>query len=159
MWKNAMLLSRLIRHSIATLHARSKAGRNRPTKIRREMHILLARQYEDTIKLCLSLMFEMSSENGRVRSMGQNFSLFAPQVRPIEGRYSGRPTVKHFTGMTREEVSPTGLTVGYRDFFPKTKLKNLKASTHTTPMRCTSMGCTPSEVHVREAHANEVHVQ
>jgi hypothetical protein len=50
-------------------------------------------------------------------------------------------------------------TVGYRDFFPKTKIENLKASTHTTPMRCTSMGCTPSEVHAHEAHASEVHVQ
>jgi hypothetical protein len=40
--------------------------RNRPTKIRREMHILLVLQYEDTIKLYLSLMFEMSSANGRV---------------------------------------------------------------------------------------------
>jgi hypothetical protein len=73
------------------------------------MHILLARQYEDTIKLYLSLMFEMSSANGRVWSIRQNFSLSAPQVRPIEGRYSGRTTVKHFTGMTREEVSPSGL--------------------------------------------------
>jgi hypothetical protein len=40
--------------------------RNWPTKIRREMHILLVLQYEDTIKLYLSLMFEMSSANGRV---------------------------------------------------------------------------------------------
>jgi hypothetical protein len=50
-------------------------------------------------------------------------------------------------------------TVGYRGFFPKTKLKILKASTHTAPMRCTSMGCTPSEVHAYEVYANEIHVQ
>jgi hypothetical protein len=56
-------------------------------------------------------------------------------------------------------------------FSQNPKLKNLKASTHTTPMRHTPMSrdarlvrympkrYTPNEIHAYEVHANEVHVQ
>jgi hypothetical protein len=64
--------------------------RNRPTKIRREMHILMVLQYEDTIKLYLSLMFEMSSANGSMIDRTELLFVRATNRRTLFGPYNGQ---------------------------------------------------------------------